>query len=121
MRFVALEEKTAKRPSPLTAWGVELLGPFAAAPPAAMDTVDVEGVQPLAGPLDELHVSWIKTMLVMPPPDSGTCELNTTKRPSSLIAGSWLLPASALPELSTETIVVEGAQPAEANVQVSRR
>jgi hypothetical protein len=79
-------------------------------------------MQLATGPFDELQVSWMKTPLVMPPPGSGTCVEKTTKRPSSLIAGSELLPANALPELSTETIVVTGAQPDGAGgVQVSRK
>src|SRR2546426_9769895 len=110
MRFVALEEKTTKRPSPLTACDVESLGPFAGAPPTPRETVVVEGMQLATGPFDELQVSWMKTSLVMPPPGSGTCVLKTMKRPSSLMAGSCLLPASAFPELSTETMIVPGTQ-----------
>jgi hypothetical protein len=86
-----------------------------------METVVVDGIQLATGPFDELQVSWMDTILVLPPVGSGNCVEKTTKRPSSLIAGSELLPASAFPELSTETMIVEGAHPEGANVQVSRR
>jgi hypothetical protein len=86
-----------------------------------METVVVEGAQLPTGPLDELQVSWIETMLVLPPVGIANSVEKTMKRPPSLIAGSELPPASAFPELSTETIVVVGAQPDGADVQVSRR
>ena len=119
--FVALDENATKRPSPLTAWALELLGPFADAPLVATEIVTVEGVHPATGAPEELQVSWSNTSLVTPTPAAGICLLKTTKRPSSLSAGIWLLPLSALPALSTETMVVEGVHPLPMRKQVSRR
>ena len=121
MRFVALDEKTTKRPSPLMACPVELLGPFAGPPVAATDMVVVEGVQFITGPLDEEQVSRTKTSLVRPPPAADVWVVKTTNRPSSLIAGSWLLPASAFPALSADTRTVDGLHPLPASRQVSRK
>src|SRR5215469_12184160 len=105
MRFVALEENATKRPSPLMASRLELLGPLAAPPLTATEMVIVDAVHPVTAPLDDRQVSRKKTSLV-----PGACVVNTTKRPSALTAGTWLLPGSALPALSTETMVVEGVQ-----------
>lgn len=55
--FVALDENATKRPSPLTACALELLGPFAAPPLAAAEMVTVEGVHPTTAPPKELQVS----------------------------------------------------------------
>ena len=121
MRFVALDEKTTKRPLPLIACAVELLGPFVGPPSAATDTAVVEGVQFITAPLDEEQVSRTKTSLVRPPPAAGVCVVNATKRPSSLTAGSSLFPASALPALSTDTRLVDGLHPLPARGQVSRK
>src|SRR5882757_463253 len=80
-RFVALESKTTKRPSALTACCEELLTPFAV-PAALWDTLVVEAMQPATGPPEELQVSRIQTVLVKPPPGAGVCVLNTMNRPS---------------------------------------
>ena len=65
-----------------------MLGPLPEPPPAARDTVVVEGVQFATSPFDELQVSRIETLTVTPPPNAGTCVVKTTKRPSSVMAGS---------------------------------
>src|SRR5437588_6064771 len=66
-RFVALEENTTNRPSPLTAWALDSLGPLAALPSAATEIVTVEAVQLVTGASSDTQASRIKTLSVPNP------------------------------------------------------